>query len=71
VALTAYTGTVIANHSGPSDGGTGLSIYLPPPLLSGPAARTNPLQAYSSALRFAADTMWDEFLTTWTGYGVL
>ncbi|HLA85580.1 MAG TPA: clostripain-related cysteine peptidase, partial [Thermoguttaceae bacterium] len=59
-ALAAYDAAVLANHSGPTEGGTGLSIYFQEPGVS-------PDPNYNAALlSFAAETQWDEFLEWWS-----
>jgi len=58
-ALDAYSGAIIQNHSSPSDGGTGLSIYL-----QSRGEALNP-DYNSTIIDFAADTQWDEFLNWW------
>jgi len=60
-AQTAYASAVIANHSGPSEGATGLSIYFP-------AQGDTVSPSYSPAqFDLVADTQWDEFLGVFTG----
>ncbi len=60
-AETAYATAVLANHSGPGEGATGLSVYLP-------AQGGSVSGAYTGAnFAFAADTQWDEFLRAFTG----
>ena len=58
---TTYASAVISNHSGPAEGATGLSIYLP--------AQGGTLSSSYSAANFdlLADTQWDEFLQAFTG----
>lgn len=58
-ALDAYSGAIIQNHSSPSEGGTGLSIYL-----QSRGEALNP-DYNSTIIDFAADTQWDEFLNWW------
>ena len=58
---TAYASAVVANHSSASDGGTGLSIYLPP--------QGGYVSSSYTPGRFEllTDTQWDEFLGVFTG----
>ena len=58
-ARLAYDQAIIQNHSGPSEGGTGLAIYFQAP---GEAPETD---YNSNVIDFAADTLWDEFLQWW------
>ena len=63
-ALNAYSGAIIKNHSSPSNGGTGLSIYL-----QSRGEALNP-DYNSTIIDFADDTQWDEFLKKWQSLGV-
>lgn len=57
-AYNSYNSTVIANHSSASDGGTGLSIYLPG---QGGAVSSS----YTSAnFKLLADTRWDDLVNS-------
>lgn len=58
-AFTAYESTIIQNHSGIDQGATGLSIYFPS---MGTALASDYNDSNST---FAADTAWNEFLSTW------
>jgi hypothetical protein len=62
-ASSAYKSAILQNHSGASDGATGLSIYFP-------AAACSPDPEYASTvIAFANDTRWDEFLEWWGDAG--
>jgi hypothetical protein len=55
-ARASYDAAVLANHSGPGEGASGLSIYLP-------AQGGTVSGGYTGAsFAFAAETRWDEFL---------
>ncbi|MCK4623806.1 MAG: PPC domain-containing protein, partial [Phycisphaerae bacterium] len=58
---TTYASSIVSNHSGPGEGATGLSIYLP--------AQGGSVSSSYTAANFdlLADTQWDEFLVAFTG----
>jgi len=58
-AMTAFSSAVVANHSSPLAGGTGLSTYFPP------AGTDAPAEYHFSVSDFADDIFWDEFIVWW------
>jgi hypothetical protein len=58
-ALTAFDNAIIANHSGSTEGGNGLSIYF-----TDHGEPMNP-DYNLSIIKFAQDTLWDEFIAAY------